>query len=92
TLDWGQQWPPPPAPNVPPPPGPVKTLRASAYDLVVSVNGRDWTVAASVTGRTAGTRDLLTFAPVRARYVGVRITGATYNTPPILEELTVPSA
>lgn len=91
TLDWGQQWPPPPAPNVHPPAGPVKTLRASSYDLVASVNGRDWTVIASITGRTTGTRDVLTFPPVRARYVGVRITAATYNTPPILEELTVPS-
>ena len=91
TLDWGQQWPPQPAPNVHPPAGPVKTLRASSYDLVVSVNGRDWTVVASVTGRTTGTRDVLTFPPVRARYVGVRITAATNNTPPILEELTVPS-
>ncbi len=92
TLDWGQQWPPQPAPNVHPPAGPVKTLRASSYDLVISVNGRDWTVVASVTGRTTGTRDVLTFPPVRARYVGVRITAATNNTPPILEELTVPSS
>jgi trehalose/maltose hydrolase-like predicted phosphorylase len=92
TLDWGQQWPPQPAPNVHPPAGPVKTLRASSYDLVASVNGRDWTVIASITGRTTGTRDVLTFPPVHARYVGVRITAATYNTPPVLEELTVPSA
>jgi trehalose/maltose hydrolase-like predicted phosphorylase len=91
TLDWGQQWPPQPAPNVHPPAGPVKTLRASSYDLVASANGRDWTVIASITGRTTGTRDALTFPPVRARYVGVRITAATDNTPPILEELTVPS-
>jgi trehalose/maltose hydrolase-like predicted phosphorylase len=91
TLDWGQQWPPQPAPNVHPPAGPVKTLRASSYDLVASANGRDWTVIASITGRTTGTRDVLTFPPVRARYVGVRIAAATDNTPPILEELTVPS-
>jgi hypothetical protein len=91
-LDWGRQWPPPPAPNVPPPPGPVKTLRASDYQLVVSVNGRDWTVAATVTGRTSGTRDALTFPPVRARYVGVRITAATYDTPPTLEVLSVHGA
>ncbi|MBV9382522.1 MAG: discoidin domain-containing protein [Streptosporangiaceae bacterium] len=90
TLLWGQEWPPPPAANVHPPAGPVKTLRASSYDLVVSVTGRDWTVVASVTGRTTGTRDVLTFPPVRARYVGVRITAATYGTPPILEELAVP--
>jgi trehalose/maltose hydrolase-like predicted phosphorylase len=90
TLEWGQQYPGPPAPNVHPPAGPVQTLRASSYDLVVSANGQDWTVVATVTGRTSGIRDVLTFPPVRARYVGVRITAATYNTPPILEELTVP--
>jgi hypothetical protein len=75
---------------MPPPPGPVQTLRASSYDLVVSANGRDWRVVASVVGRTSGTRDVLTFPPVRARYIGIRITAATNNTPPILEELTVP--
>jgi Glycosyl hydrolase family 65, N-terminal domain/NedA-like, galactose-binding domain len=90
TVLWGREWPPQPAPNVHPPPGPVKALRASSYDLVVSVNGHDWTVAASVQGRTTGTRDVLTFAPVRARYVGLRISDATNGTPPILEELTVP--
>jgi trehalose/maltose hydrolase-like predicted phosphorylase len=90
TLQWGQQYPGPPAPNVHPPAGPVQTLRASSYDLVVSANGRDWTVAATVTGRTSGTRDVLTFPPVRARYAGIRITAATYNTPPILQELTAP--
>ena len=90
TVLWGREWPPQPAPNVHPPPGPVKLLRATSYDLVVSVNGHDWTVAASVSGRTTGTRDVLTFAPVRARYVGLRISGASNGTPPILEELTVP--
>ncbi|MGN6177164.1 MAG: glycosyl hydrolase family 65 protein, partial [Streptosporangiaceae bacterium] len=92
TLDWGQQWPAQPAPNVHPPAGPVQTLRASSYDLVVSTNGRDWTVVATVTGQTSGTHDVLTFPPARARYIGVRITAATNDTPPILEELTVPSA
>jgi trehalose/maltose hydrolase-like predicted phosphorylase len=92
TVDWGQQWPGPPGPNLHPPAGPVLTLRASSYDLVVSANGRDWTVVASVTGRTSGTRDELTFSPVRARYVGIRITAATNNTPPIMTELTVPDS
>lgn len=92
TLRWGQQWPPPPAPNVHPPAGPVTTLRASSYDLLVSGNGRDWTVVARVTGRTTGTSDVLTFPPVRARYVSVRITAATSNTPPVLEELTIPGS
>jgi hypothetical protein len=89
-LVWGQQWPGPPGPNMHPPAGPVQTLRASSYDLVVSADGRSWSVVASVTGRTSGTRDVLTFPPVRARYVGIRITAATNDTPPVLEELTVP--
>jgi hypothetical protein len=89
TLDWGRQWPPPPAPNVHPPPGPVLTLRASTYSLVVSRDGKHWTVVARVQGRTSGLRDVLRFAPVRARYAGVRITAATHRTPPMLEELTV---
>jgi hypothetical protein len=60
----------------------------------VSADGRHWTVAATVTGRTSGTRDALTFPPVRARYAGIRITAATSGAPsmmegPILEELTV---
>jgi hypothetical protein len=91
TLDWGQAWPPQPAPNVHPPPGPVQTLRASSYDLLVSTDGTNWTVVARVRGVTTGTHDALTFHPVRARYVRVQITAATGNVPPMLEELTVPS-
>jgi hypothetical protein len=92
TLDWSQQWPPAPAPNVPPPPGPVQTLRATDYDLVVSRDGRNWTVVAQMHGRTSGTRDELSFAPVRARFVGLRITAATNQTPPMLTDLTVPNS
>jgi trehalose/maltose hydrolase-like predicted phosphorylase len=88
TLEWGRQWPPPPAPNVHPPPGPVTTLRASSYDLVASQDGKHWTVVARVRNRTAGTRDVLNFTPVHARYIGLRITSATHHTPPMLEELT----
>ena len=88
TLEWGRQWPPPPAPNVHPPPGPVTTLRASSYDLVTSQDGKHWTVVARVRNRTAGTRDVLNFTAVHARYVGLRITSATHHTPPMLEELT----
>jgi trehalose/maltose hydrolase-like predicted phosphorylase len=91
TVLWGQQWPGQPAPNVHPPAGPVKTLRASSYQLVVSDDGQNWTAVASVTGRTSGTRDTLSFAPVHARYVGIRISAATYDTPPMLAELTVPA-
>jgi trehalose/maltose hydrolase-like predicted phosphorylase len=90
TVDWGQAWPPPPAPNVHPPPGPVKTLRASSYDLLVSTDGTSWSTVAQVRGTTHGTQDMLRFAPVRARYVRVQITAATYNTPPLLGEITVP--
>ncbi|MGH3830247.1 MAG: glycosyl hydrolase family 65 protein [Pseudonocardiaceae bacterium] len=88
TVDWGQQWPPAPAPNVPPPPGPVQTLRASDYDLVVSQDGRNWTVVAQVRGRTEGTHDELHFRPVDARFVGLRISASTNHTPPSLDELT----
>jgi trehalose/maltose hydrolase-like predicted phosphorylase len=92
TLQWGQQYPGPPGPNLPPPPGPVKILRATSYQLLTSANGKDWTVVANVTGRTSGTRDVLTFGPVHARYVELRISAATDGTPPMLEELTVPSS
>lgn len=91
TLVWGSRWPGPPGPNVPPP-GPVSTLRATDHQLVTSLDGRHWTVAAQVHGRTTGTRDTLRFAPAQARYVGVRISGATGGTPPMLEELTVPAS
>jgi hypothetical protein len=92
TLEWGQAYPPPPAPDVHPPPGPVITLRASSYDLLVSTDGINWTTAAQVRGTTTGTQDVLTFPPVRARYVQIQITAATGNTPPMLEEITVPGS
>lgn len=90
TVHWGQQWPGPPGPNEHPPPGPVQTLRASSYDLVVSSDGKHWSTVATVGGRTTGTEDTLTFPPVKAHYIGLQITAATGNAPPMLEELTVP--
>jgi hypothetical protein len=43
-----------PGPNIPTPPGPVTTLRASSYRLQVSADGHDWrTVANCPTGGTA---------------------------------------
>ena len=66
----------------------MTTLRASSYDLVASQDGKHWTVVARVRNRTAGTRDVLNFTPVHARYIGLRITSATHHTPPMLEELT----
>jgi hypothetical protein len=70
----------------------VKTLRATSYDLLVSTDGTNWTTAAQVRGTTTGTQDVLTFRPVRAAYVRIQITAASYDTPPMLEELTVPSS
>jgi trehalose/maltose hydrolase-like predicted phosphorylase len=87
TLQWGREWPPAPAPNVPPPPGPVKVLRASDYTVEVSRNGSVWQSVAHVSGRTSGTTDVLHFSAVRARFVRVRLTQATNGTDPQLEEL-----
>jgi trehalose/maltose hydrolase-like predicted phosphorylase len=86
-LTWGQRFPGPPGPNVPPPPGPVTTLRATDYDLAVSSDGHTWTTVAQVHGRATGTTDTLSFPPRPARFVRLSITGA--STPPILTELTV---
>ena len=89
TLRWGQMWPPAPSPTEPPPPGPVVTLRASTYTLAVSTDGHTWRTVATVTDRTTGITDVLTFPAVRARYVGVTITGSTGTGPPMLDEVTV---
>ena len=89
TLRWGQQWPPAPGPNVPPPPGPVQTLRASSYSLQISQNGTSWRTIAAVTGRTSGTIDVIHFLPVSARFIRVQITAATGTQPPMLDEITV---
>lgn len=88
-VTWGQQWPPAPGPNIPPPPGPVTTLRASSYALQVSGNGSSWRTVATVNGETTRTTDVLRFAPVRARWVRLSISAATANSMPLLEELTV---
>jgi trehalose/maltose hydrolase-like predicted phosphorylase len=86
---WGREWPPSPGPNIPPPPGPVKTLRASSYRLQVSVNGRHWKTVASVNGVQSRVRDVLRFHKVSARYVRILISSETNQTPPQLDELTV---
>ena len=92
TLEWGQAV---PAHR----PRPTSTRRRTSArrcgraptTCVVSADGTTWTVAATGSRyRTTGTRDVLTFPPVHARYVRVQITAATYNTPPMLEEITVP--
>ncbi len=89
TLQWGQQWPGPSSSDLSPPAGPVITLRATSYRVAVSVNGHTWQTVAQVDGRTAGTTDVLNFAPVEARYVSVQITGSSNGQPPELDELTV---
>ncbi len=76
-------------PNIPPPPGPVKTLRASSYRLQVSVNGKRWKTVASVNGVQGRVRDVLRFHKVSARYVRMLISSETNQTPPQLDELTV---
>jgi trehalose/maltose hydrolase-like predicted phosphorylase len=89
TIQWGQQWPPAPGPNIPPPPGPVTTLRASSYTLQVSTDGQSWRTVATVSGRKTGTTDVLHFAPVSARFVRISIRSSTGGHPPLLEELSV---
>jgi hypothetical protein len=60
TVLWGRESAArPQTPNVPPPLGPVKMLRASSYTLQASANGRCWQTIASVHGvtrRTTGRR------------------------------------
>ncbi len=88
-LLWGREWPEAPAPNVPPPPAPVLTLRAASYDVSTSRDGRAWTTVAQVRGRMSGLRDVLHFPTTRARFIRVRILAATNQTPPKLQELRV---
>jgi hypothetical protein len=88
TLVWGQQWPPAPGPNIPPPPGPVTTLRPTSYELQVSGNGSSWQTVATV-ARTSGTVDVLHFPRVRARFVRVAVLSASGTELPELDELTV---
>jgi hypothetical protein len=103
TLSWGRAWPPAPGPNIPPPSGPVKTLRPTHYALQVSNDGRSWRTVKVVSGRT-GTVDTLRFKAVSARFVRVRVisggTRVTMANPkgsgtvtgtelPMLDELTV---
>ncbi len=88
-VRWGREWPPAPGPNIPPPPGPVKTLRASSYKLQVSSGGSTWQTVASVSGQQTGTRDVLQFKPVSAKFVRIKITASTNGTPPLLQEVKV---
>jgi hypothetical protein len=101
TLTWGHLWPGVKKPNVPPTAGPVRTLRASSYAVQVSLNARTWRTVAGVTNGN-GTRDVVHFAPARARFVRLRLfagglkplpkTKTDQNPPPttpMLMEMTV---
>ncbi len=85
---WGRQWPPPPAPNVKPPPGPVVVRRATRYLVQVSSDGHTWKTVATVT-RTKGTIDRLSVRSGTVRYVRLRLLGAPSKKLPLLEELSV---
>jgi F5/8 type C domain/Glycosyl hydrolase family 65, C-terminal domain len=74
TVVWGRLWPGVKKANVPPAPGPVKTLRASSYTVQASLNGKNWRTVASVTGVTTRITDVLRLSPVRARYIRLRLT------------------
>ncbi len=88
-VQWGREWPPAPGPNIPPPPGPVTTLRASSYKLQVSSDGSTWHTVASVSDQQTGTKDVLQFKPVSATFVRIEITASTNGTPPLLQEVKV---
>jgi trehalose/maltose hydrolase-like predicted phosphorylase len=88
TLQWGQQWPEPPIPDQSPPAGPVNTLRATDYVVSTSLDGHSWHPVAQVAGRVTGTTDVLTFKPVRARYITLDITASADGLTPKLDELS----
>ncbi len=89
TLRWGRMWPPAPAPNVPPPPGPVTVLRPASYSVLVSTNGHTWRRVAFVSGRRGAILDTLHLKAVNARFVRIRVIASSTKTLPMLEELTV---
>jgi trehalose/maltose hydrolase-like predicted phosphorylase len=88
TLRWGRQWPAAPAPNVPPPPGPVTVLRPAVYSVLVSRNGRSWRRVAVINGRNGHVLDTLHLHGVKARFVRIRVTAASATSLPQLDELT----
>jgi trehalose/maltose hydrolase-like predicted phosphorylase len=88
TLLWGRQWPPAPAPNVAPPPGPVTVLRPSRYSVQVSNNRHTWRTVASVRGGPHALDTIHLNPGVRARFVRIRLTAISSSKLPMLEELT----
>jgi hypothetical protein len=88
TLRWGRLWPSAPAPNVPPPPGPVKVLRPAGYSVQVSSNGRTWRTVARF-GRRSGVLDFVHVrGSARVRFVRIRLTAPSASKLPELDELT----
>jgi trehalose/maltose hydrolase-like predicted phosphorylase len=89
TLRWGRMWPPAPAPNVPPPPGPVTVLRPSSYSVQVSRNGRTWRTVASIGGRSGLLDTVHVRGAAMTRFVRIRVTAPSATKLPELDELTV---
>lgn len=92
TLRWGLVRPGPPGPNVPPPPHPTRTRRATDYVVLGSTDGSNWRRLAKVSDQATGTNDTLHFPPTKVRYVRLKIAAATKGLegaeePPLLEEL-----
>jgi trehalose/maltose hydrolase-like predicted phosphorylase len=95
TLRWGLVRPGPPGPNVPPPPHPVRTRRATDYVVLGSRDGSHWHRLASVSHHATGTSDTLHFPPAKVRYLRLKITAATKGLegseePPLLQEIKAP--
>jgi trehalose/maltose hydrolase-like predicted phosphorylase len=89
TLRWGRMWPPAPAPNVPPPPGPVKVLRPAGYSVQVSRNGRTWRTVARFGGRSGVLDTVHVRGGAKERFVRIRVTAPSATKLPELDELTV---
>jgi hypothetical protein len=88
TLRWGRMWPAAPAPNVPPPPGPVKVLRPASYTVQVSRNGHTWRTVARI-GQRSGVLDTVHVGGRgKVRFVRVRVTAPSATALPELDELT----
>jgi trehalose/maltose hydrolase-like predicted phosphorylase len=91
-LRWGRQWLPAPAPNVPPPPGPIYTLRAVDYDVLGSADGSHWTTLATVRGQHDGTMDTLRFPAAQVRWLRLQVLSGNHALPPQLEEISASAA
>jgi trehalose/maltose hydrolase-like predicted phosphorylase len=88
-VRWGRLWPPSPAPNVPPPPGPVTVLRPSHYVVQVSSNGHTWRTVARIGHRT-GVLDTVHVrgGAAKIHFVRLRVTAPSKTKLPELDELT----